>query len=76
MIALYLLHIPFAWRSKRWVTARPEAWDRKPAERRAMRREQRRPRGDAALAPRAGAQVQLDVGVPGGVDEGRDRRRR
>lgn len=43
VIGLYLLHIPFAWRSKRWVVARPEAWDSKPAERRAMRRKQRRP---------------------------------
>ncbi|BDH56220.1 hypothetical protein MTP03_11590 [Tsukamurella sp. PLM1] len=40
------------------------------------RREQRRPGCDPALAPRAGAQVQLDIGVPGGVDEGRDRRGR
>ncbi|WP_019202072.1 phosphatidylcholine/phosphatidylserine synthase, partial [Tsukamurella sp. 1534] len=39
----YLLHIPFAWRSKRWVAARPSAWETKPAERRQMRREQRRP---------------------------------
>ncbi|CAM3894308.1 MULTISPECIES: CDP-alcohol phosphatidyltransferase family protein [Tsukamurella] len=43
VVAIYLLHIPFAWRSKRWVAARPSAWDTKPAERRAMRREQRRP---------------------------------
>lgn len=41
--AAYLLHIPFAWRSQRWVAARPSAWDSKPAERRAMRRSQRRP---------------------------------
>ncbi|KXP10459.1 CDP-alcohol phosphatidyltransferase family protein [Tsukamurella pseudospumae] len=43
VIAIYLLHIPFAWRSKRWVVARPEAWDSKPAERRQMRRQMRHP---------------------------------
>lgn len=42
VVSLYLLHIPFAWRSKRWVEARPAAWETKPAERRAMRRQQRR----------------------------------
>jgi CDP-diacylglycerol---serine O-phosphatidyltransferase len=37
-IALYLLHIPFAWRTKRWVASRPETWDYHPRERRAERR--------------------------------------
>ena len=35
----YLAHIPFAWRNKRWVAARPEQWDTHPRERRAHRRE-------------------------------------
>ncbi|WP_070379365.1 CDP-diacylglycerol--serine O-phosphatidyltransferase [Rhodococcus sp. WMMA185] len=39
LIAVYLAHIPFAVRSKRWVAARPETWDIKPAERRAIRRQ-------------------------------------
>lgn len=38
LVAAYLAHIPFAVRSKRWVAARPEVWDVKPAERRAIRR--------------------------------------
>ena len=38
LVAVYLLHIPFAVRSQRWVAARPETWDIKPAERRAIRR--------------------------------------
>ncbi|MEO9326540.1 CDP-alcohol phosphatidyltransferase family protein [Gordonia aurantiaca] len=40
MIAIigYAIHIPFAWRSRRWVASRPEYWDDKPAERRAQRR--------------------------------------
>ncbi|MGW6725257.1 CDP-alcohol phosphatidyltransferase family protein [Nocardia sp. NPDC055029] len=42
LVALYLAHIPFAWRSARWVAARPETWQHKPAERRAQRRAQSR----------------------------------
>ena len=38
LVAIYLAHIPFAVRSQRWVAARPESWDSKPAERRAARR--------------------------------------
>ncbi|GAB3129928.1 CDP-diacylglycerol--serine O-phosphatidyltransferase [Tsukamurella serpentis] len=62
----YLLHIPFAWRSKRWVAARPAAWDTKPAERRAMRREQRRPvrpRRRAATAGRGGRRTAARLGL-------------
>ncbi|MFR9750673.1 CDP-alcohol phosphatidyltransferase family protein [Nocardia sp. 004] len=42
LVALYLGHIPFAWYSQRWVAARPETWQHKPAERRAQRRADRR----------------------------------
>lgn len=42
LVVLYLAHIPFAWRSRRWVAARPEVWNHKPAERRAQRRASRR----------------------------------
>lgn len=42
LIGLYLVHIPFAWRSQRWVAARPETWHHKPSERRAQRRAARR----------------------------------
>ncbi len=42
LVALYLGHIPFAWYSQRWVAARPETWEHKPAERRAQRKAQRR----------------------------------
>ncbi|TQF69501.1 phosphatidylcholine/phosphatidylserine synthase [Rhodococcus spelaei] len=38
LVFAYLAHIPFAVRSKRWVAARPEVWDAKPSERRAIRR--------------------------------------
>jgi CDP-diacylglycerol--serine O-phosphatidyltransferase len=39
LVAVYLAHIPFAVRSQRWVAARPETWEIKPAERRAIRRQ-------------------------------------
>ncbi|MCJ0902298.1 phosphatidylcholine/phosphatidylserine synthase [Rhodococcus sp. ARC_M6] len=39
LVAIYLIHIPFAVHSKRWVAARPETWDIKPSERRAIRRQ-------------------------------------
>ncbi|MBD0861581.1 phosphatidylcholine/phosphatidylserine synthase [Gordonia sp. zg691] len=39
VIAGYAIHIPFAWRARRWVASRPEFWNDKPAERRAQRRE-------------------------------------
>ncbi|MCX4098996.1 CDP-alcohol phosphatidyltransferase family protein [Nocardia sp. alder85J] len=42
LVGLYIVHIPFAWRSQRWTAARPETWHHKPAERRAQRRASRR----------------------------------
>lgn len=54
LVGLYLLHIPFAIRSQRWVAARPETWDRKPAERRAQRRAIRRAPGNRRSAARLG----------------------
>lgn len=42
LVAVYLIHIPFAVRSQRWVAARPYTWDAKPSERRAERRAIRR----------------------------------
>ncbi|SNS64249.1 CDP-diacylglycerol--serine O-phosphatidyltransferase [Rhodococcoides kyotonense] len=47
LVLVYLVHIPFAVRSQRWVAARPYAWDAKPAERRAERRAVRRAPGNA-----------------------------
>lgn len=42
IIGGYLCIIPFTIRSQRWVAARPEAWDVKPRQRRAVRRADRR----------------------------------
>jgi len=41
-IVAYVIHIPFAVRTKRWVAAHPESWDDKPRQRRAARRAIRR----------------------------------
>jgi CDP-diacylglycerol--serine O-phosphatidyltransferase len=42
IIVAYVIHIPFAVRSKRWVAAHPEAWNDKPRQQRAARRAIRR----------------------------------
>ncbi len=52
LVAIYLVHIPFAVRSQRWVAARPYTWDSKPAERRAIRRAPRAERRAIRRAPR------------------------
>jgi CDP-diacylglycerol---serine O-phosphatidyltransferase len=41
IIVAYVCHIPFAVRSRRWAAAHPEAWENKPAHRRARRRVRR-----------------------------------
>jgi CDP-diacylglycerol---serine O-phosphatidyltransferase len=38
IIAAYVIHIPFAVRSKHWLANHPEAWDIKPRQRRQIRR--------------------------------------
>ncbi|WP_067884056.1 CDP-alcohol phosphatidyltransferase family protein [Nocardia vaccinii] len=65
LVAVYLVHIPFAWRSARWVAARPETWHHKPAERRAQRRATRR---RPALPPLRGSNARLRLRRPGGRD--------
>ncbi|MBU9762892.1 CDP-diacylglycerol--serine O-phosphatidyltransferase [Mycobacterium sp. TNTM28] len=42
IIVAYVLHIPFAVRTKKWVASHPESWDDKPQQRRAQRRAIRR----------------------------------
>lgn len=44
LCALYLLHIPFAFRTYRWLSATPEAWEVRGRDRRAIRRTARRRR--------------------------------
>ncbi|MFD0365278.1 CDP-alcohol phosphatidyltransferase family protein [Nocardia sp. GCM10030253] len=65
LVALYLGHIPFAWHSQRWVAARPETWQHKPAERRAQRRAQRRMPAIRRPAIRASS-ARLRLRRPGG----------
>ena len=57
LVVVYLVHIPFAVRSRRWVAARPEAWETKPAERRAERRAVRRQGRGGRKPPRQGRRV-------------------
>ncbi|MBC7304763.1 MAG: phosphatidylcholine/phosphatidylserine synthase [Nocardia sp.] len=59
LVGLYLTHIPFAWRSARWVAARPETWQHKPAERRAQRRAQRKMPAMRRPAIRGSARLRL-----------------
>jgi CDP-diacylglycerol---serine O-phosphatidyltransferase len=42
IILAYVIHIPFAVRTKNWIKAHPETWDDKPRQRRAIRRADRR----------------------------------
>lgn len=42
IVAVYLLHIPFAWRTQRWAAAHPEHWDAPARDRRLQRRDERR----------------------------------
>ncbi|MBM7368045.1 CDP-alcohol phosphatidyltransferase family protein [Gordonia hydrophobica] len=42
MVTAYLIHIPFAWRTKRWAASHPEHWDAPARARRLQRREDRR----------------------------------
>ncbi|MCP2321015.1 CDP-diacylglycerol---serine O-phosphatidyltransferase [Nocardia amikacinitolerans] len=70
LVALYLGHIPFAWHSQRWVAARPETWQHKPAERRAQRRAQRR--RPAIPSGFRGSTARLRLRRPGGRREQAD----
>lgn len=42
LVAAYLIHIPFAWRTQRWAASHPEHWDAPARDRRLQRREDRR----------------------------------
>lgn len=59
IIVGYVLIIPFTVRSQRWVAARPEAWDAKPRQRRAVRRAARR------AAPNRRSVARLGLRRPG-----------
>jgi CDP-diacylglycerol--serine O-phosphatidyltransferase len=61
IIVAYVVHIPFAVRSKRWVAAHPEAWNDKPQQRRAARREIRRQH-----QPHRRSMMRLGLRKPGG----------
>ena len=60
IIAAYVIHIPFAVRSQRWVAAHPESWDDKPRQQRAARRATRR-----AAHPNRRSVARLGLRKPG-----------
>jgi CDP-diacylglycerol--serine O-phosphatidyltransferase len=60
IIISYVCHIPFAWRSKRWLAKHPEVWDDKPKQRRAVRRAYRR------AQPHRRSMARLGLRKPGG----------
>jgi len=60
IIIAYLCHVPFAVRNQRWLAKHPEAWDEKPAQRRAARRANRRAQPNRRPIGRLG------LGKPGG----------
>ncbi|MGV9860754.1 CDP-alcohol phosphatidyltransferase family protein [Gordonia sp. NPDC003425] len=65
-VAAYAAHIPFAWRSRRWVQARPEFWDDSPGERRAERRARarRQPRRQGPHPRKSEARLGLHKPTP------------
>ena len=62
IIVGYVAMMPFTIRSQRWVAARPEAWDAKPRQRRAVRRAARR------AAPNRRSVARLGLRKPGSRD--------
>lgn len=84
LVAVYLLHIPYAVSRYRWLGRHPEVWHVPPRQRRAVRRAHRRlglapPRRPlrrrvAGAAARAGDAARRNIGRPERGD--RDRRRR
>jgi CDP-diacylglycerol--serine O-phosphatidyltransferase len=61
IIAAYVLHMPFAARSKRWAAEHPETWDDTSRQRRAARRATRR-----AQHPNRRSTARLGLRKPGG----------
>jgi CDP-diacylglycerol--serine O-phosphatidyltransferase len=59
IIVAYVVHIPFAVRSKHWLANHPESWDSKPRQRRALRRQIRR-----AQQPHRRSMVRLGLRRP------------
>ena len=61
IIVAYVIHIPFAIRTRRWLAAHPEVWDDKPRQQRAARRAIRRapaaPPVDVAARPAQAGRV-------------------
>ena len=63
LIAVYIIHIPFAVRTKAWLRAHPEVWDDKPKQQRQARRAIRR------AQPHRSSTARLRLRRPGSADE-------
>lgn len=63
LVAGYLAHIPFAWRSQRWAASHPESWDDRPAERRAQRRAIARAQPGRRRRPATSGRSQARLGL-------------
>lgn len=66
-ILAYAIHIPFAWRSRRWVASRPEYWNEKPSERRAQRKASKAAPGGRRRRPVLKSQRRLGLNRPTGA---------
>jgi CDP-diacylglycerol--serine O-phosphatidyltransferase len=65
IIAAYVIHIPFAVRSRAWLAGHPEVWDDKPKQQRQARREIRRAAHPNRKVMRRSA-ARLGLRKPGG----------
>jgi len=61
IIVAYVIHIPFAIRTTRFLAAHPEVWDERPRQQRAARRAIRR-----ASGPQRRSMMRLGLRKPGG----------
>jgi CDP-diacylglycerol---serine O-phosphatidyltransferase len=73
IIIAYVIHIPFAVRSKAWLSEHPEVWDDQPKQQRQVRRASRRAQPNRRPIPRRGrgrtggrSAARLGLRKPGG----------
>ncbi len=66
IIAAYVIHIPFAVRTKAWLSKHPEVWDDKPKQQRQARREFRRAQHPNRRITARRSAARLGLRRPGG----------
>lgn len=65
IIVAYVIHIPFAVRTKSWLSKHPEVWDDKPKQQRQIRRQQRRDQHPHRRMPSRPSNERLGLRKPG-----------